>query len=682
MASPTSSYFSRLRRLVLLLGLVLLAALVWLFAAGRSSDELPVASPTEEATAGPSGDTTLLGEGFEFTQSEKDRKVFHIAGESVRVRDGQKVLLDGVHLTFFDEDQVAYHVFADEANFDYGTRDARLTGNVRLSGPEGMTLTCDGLLLKNRGRLAESISPVVFTLGGVYQGRGDRLRVLFPQDLLTLSGNVRLTGQQEVAPIILTAQNLYLERPRQQIRATGNVILKQGPNLLRGGRVNAFLSEDESRLTFLRARWDVSGHWLPASTPAVASGELPTDLRFTGRSVSVVMNEAGTEPASIELEGTPVERATLISRSTAGTIQTLDASYLVARFQGPAGRYVEAFGRPHLVETLVGDDNTPLRQIDGDRLRATFDVEGELRELTAGPDVVLKDPTTEATGDRLVYSEEGAAAELFGEPAVALSERGRLEAPRLTYNRTNGLLHADGGVVCEFENSEELGFGDTPLGGGEEEGPVRVESAEAFFRDEPRAAMFRGKARAWRGSSLLLADELRVDAEPQGGGDVLTGRGSVKTLWVDSASGQAPVEVTSRQVEYRQAAGELRYRGQVRTQQGGRTLACRALDLALTESGEAESMTCVDNVRLVDPASDHRAEGSRAYYDLVAKTIDLRGDPAKLIKGDGAEVEGRRVVYDIEGGRGRVMATDESQPTAPVVPTDAVADGTGGEGER
>ncbi|MEM7050700.1 MAG: LPS export ABC transporter periplasmic protein LptC [Acidobacteriota bacterium] len=656
---PRQPPLAGLRRLLLLLLLVGFAGLVWLLVAGQAGDERKVAEDVPRSEI-PPGDITLLGEGFEFTQTEKNLKVFRIEGASVRIRQGNQVLLDQVRLTLYDDDQTAYHVVADEASFDHGTRDARLSGNVRLSGPQGMELTCRGLLLKNRGRLAESTSPVAFAYAGAYDGQGDRLRILFPEDLLTLAGNVRVTSTLPAAAMTLTADNVFMERPRKQIRATGNVELRQGGNVVRGRRLNMFLSDDERRVTFVRARWEVSGRYAAPQ----ASPDQPSALRFTARSVSMLMKENGTEPRSVEFEGAPDQRTVVTTQSATGVLQTLDASYIVTRLEGVGGRYMEAFGRPTLVESRVDAPDAVLRRVIGDRLRAVFDGQGELSNLESGPDVELEDGTHHAIGDRLTFegSGETGEAELFGTPVEVTSERGELTSPHVVLERKSGLLRADQGVSALLQDGDELGFDGTPLGEGE--GPIRVEAETAFFRDQPRAALFRGGARAWRGSSLLVGDEIRADVTDEG--DVLSARGNVKTLWIDPTQGRQPVEVIAQEMEYRQGQGVLLYRGGVHSQQGGRKLSGKRLEVELDDDGRARTMACYDTVRLTDPASGNRAEGDQALYDLAARTIDLRGAPAKMVKSDGAELQGRRVLYELDGGRGRVLGTgDEAADEEP-----------------
>ncbi len=279
---------------------------------------------------------------------------------------------------------------------------------------------------------------------------------------------------------------------------------------------------------------------------------------------------------------------------------------------------------------------------------------------------------------------------MTGDPVHAVTGRGELYAPQVTWEEKSGILRAEGGSRAVLAEGAAAGIDGSPLGAGE--GPVRVESESAFWRDEPQAVLFRGGVRAWRGDSLLLADELR--GERKDGAEVLTANGGVRTVWtgapaVDSgdagggeAGGEAsgeegdgvPVEVTARTMTYRRPLGRdegtVVYREQVRAEQGERVLVCRDLEIDLDEEGQAERMTCTGQVKLEDRAAGNTATGERAVYELGARTVDITGEPVVLTRADGSEIEGRRVLYEVDAGRARVLsgpgaAVPDSKPEAP-----------------
>ena len=81
---------------------------------------------------------------------------------------------DDVALTLYDEEGTPYHVEAAEARYDRESRDATLEGSLRLMGPDGMVLTADGLILRNRGQRIETRGPAELLYGGLYRATADR----------------------------------------------------------------------------------------------------------------------------------------------------------------------------------------------------------------------------------------------------------------------------------------------------------------------------------------------------------------------------------------------------------------------------------------------------------------------------------------------------------------------------
>jgi lipopolysaccharide transport protein LptA len=246
-----------------------------------------------------------------------------------------------------------------------------------------------------------------------------------------------------------------------------------------------------------------------------------------------------------------------------------------------------------------------------------------------------------------------------------------MEAPRVVYNTDQQIANARGGVKALLVKVEETALSGTPLAEGE--GPVHVESREAFWRQEPSSFLFRGDVRAWRGENLLLAPELRGDKET----DQLAATGGVKTLWfptaeqADKAAGgtgrsaagkRSPIQVLAGEMTYQQQAGVLLYTGNVRVDQEGKTLACQRLEVDLDDEHQAETMTCTGATRLNDPKAGRRVEGERAVYHVGERRVDIFGDPVVMNDRDGNQVRGKRALYFMDDGRVEVKGKDEPAP--------------------
>lgn len=651
-----------LRRLLLVVVVGGALALVAVYLVGRSRRPAPPPRAAGGSGATPGGEITLIGQGFEYTQTDKGRKVFRLRGDSLKVRQGNQVLLDGVGLTLYNEAGAPYEVASREATYDQQEQSALLTGEVVLKGPGGIEVATEGLRLGAGGKAVDSTGAVAFRYGQAYAGRADSLRANVPKDLLILGGNARVDSLPGTEPpLALTAQRLLFERDRHQVRADYEVELRRGSDVLRAGRLNVLLSADDRRVEFLRARWEVSGV-LATGAGAAADGRAASTVTFRGEVLSAIMAQDGRSPRSVELEGTATAPLQLDSRSAGGPVDTLTAGYAVASFTGGELVRVEAFDQPQLTETAAGAPHQVLRRMRAERITASFAAGGRLAAVAADGSVDYRAADLAATGERLRYDAAGGRGEMFGAPVRASSARGELVAPRVAFEEKSRILRADGGVRATLAEAEAGGLAGSPLAAGE--GPVRVEATEAFWRDQPRSVLFQGDVRAWQGKNLLLAAALHGDETAAG--DALSATGGVKTVWTPAppagaagATGEpadGPVEITAEEMDYDRQVGVLRYRRQVRVDQEGRALACSDLVVALDERGRATTMTCTGEVRLTDRVAGNTATGERAVYDLASRAVEIEGEPVRLTKADGARVEGRRVLYDLARGSARVLA--------------------------
>lgn len=683
-----------LRRVLLALLALGVVVIVLVFILRR---EPPVPAPRPAEGPAPEEELTLLGEGFEFTQSEEDRPVFHIRGESIKVRRGNVVLLEEVGITLYDEEGTPYHVQADEARYDRESGDATLDGSLRMMGPDGMVLTADELIIRREGQSVQTAGGRVEVLyGGVYRGTADRFVARLRRNVFALAGKAEVTRLDRDPAPVLRAASITYEREESLVSADREVTLQSGEDVLTAERLVVFLTPESGDVEAVRARHAVDGRLAAAAEAGVPQVGDETRRAAAGQvrgdSLLVFFDQSGRAERA-ELEGAAGAPATLVSEGAGGLDDTLTAAKIETRVRADGGQDVTASGASRLVETRRGGDPAaPLRVMTAARMTAVVAPEGGIERLDAfaGPSglggaVVYQDAEATVTGQRLAYRAAEGMAEMVGDPVHAVTGRGELEAPQVTWEQASGLLRAEGGSRAVLAEGAAAGIDGSPLGSGE--GPVRVESASAFWRDEPQAVLFRGGVRAWRGDSLLLADELR--GERKDGAEVLTASGGVRTVWTgapgeDGAGGDGrdgdgvPVEVTAGTMTYRRPLGSeegaVVYREAVRAEQGERVLVCRDLEIDLDEEGQAERMTCTGQVKLEDRAAGNTATGERAVYELGARTVDITGEPVVLTRADGSEVAGRRVLYDVDAGRARVLSGPgaaepaAAEPGAPETP--------------
>lgn len=679
---------ARLRKLLLAAMILVVAAVAGLFMFGRMGQR-DMRRQVEEGAASEAGEgTALIGEDFDYTFTERERPLFRIRGESIRASQAGTVFLDDVGVTLYDEQGRAYHVESREASFSRESNEGKLQGNVILKGPTGLQLRTAQLHINEKGRVLVSPKPVVLRYADQYVARAQKLRVNLNDEMFILAGNTRVESLPGAEiPLALTADRTIYERKTRLLRVEGNAVLRRGLEQVKAQRLGVHLTADEKSLAFVRAMFNVSGR-LAGQSPQASV------VRFSGRDLAVQM-QPGVEnqPRKVVLEGGERNRA-MIETVGAGVTRTLTGLQIEGMMANGAMTEAEAFGGVDLRETTRaggGSGDRETRRATGMRAKAGFRPDGQLSSVELINKITFRDAQTRATGKRATLDLDSGRGEFFGDPLVdVVSTRGRMTAPRVLYNVEHQILNAVGGVRAVMEQVEDSDLAGTPLGQGE--GPVHVESREAFWRQEPSSFLFRGDVRAWRGENLMLTAELRGDKTA----NELTAAGGVKTLWIPSAKDtakaqgktakgdpqvkRAPVEVVAQEMSYREGAGVLSYRGSVRVVQEGKTLTCDKLDVDIAEDNKAEKMTCTGDARLNDPQGGRLITGQKAVYDLTARRMDITGDKVMMRDREGNQVQGRRVIYFVDDGKVEVKSKDDSPAAAPAGAagtSSGVAGGTG-----
>src|SRR5262245_24103403 len=97
-ASPQVRKLQRLRHLLLAALAAAILGVVGLYMFGRAGREAP--SAQADGTAGKPG-VAVAGEGFDYTLTQGDAKIFRIRGDRIRSDRDENVELEGVALTFY-----------------------------------------------------------------------------------------------------------------------------------------------------------------------------------------------------------------------------------------------------------------------------------------------------------------------------------------------------------------------------------------------------------------------------------------------------------------------------------------------------------------------------------------------------------------------------------------------------
>ncbi len=646
-----------IRRLLLAIGILGVGALALMLAAYRFGKSGLETDGAEERAATPADDAAITaGQKFDFVHTIDGRRVFRIQAESSLQDRQDTIYLETVVLDVFRDDGETYRVTSRQARVNEKTWEARLEGDVVVSGWGELELEARALELQHGGQILASVGGVQFRYPPDLEGRATDLRLDRRTDTISLTGGVQIRNiAGSEVPIRLDCERLVYQRGEAMVRALDEVFIRHGDQELAARALTIFLLDDQKSLRSLRARWDVVGAVRAATD---FGGE--SRMEFRGQFLQLEPAPEEPETRSVLLEGSGGDVASVKVVDPDGLGRTLTAQVLEGVTVAGQPVSISGRGEPLLIEEFLDFETPyPLRRLCARRGRALFLGDGSLGQILLNDRVELWNREYHLSGGSQAAIELDTGKIAIEGPSVDLfSERGDLSAPRITYSRDKGLIRAESGVRASLEAGSAVAFEKTPFGQGQE-GPIRVEAAVALYTEEPAAFTFLGGVRAWRGQNLLLAEQLRGEQETR----ELSAGGGVRTIWFSapstngSSSEVEPIEVTSQVLTYRQSEGIVVYSGDVRVEQARRVITCRELSVELDESGhEARSMTCRQDVQLVDSANQRQVFGDSAVYSVDSKRVEVFGDEVRLIDAHNNRLQGRYLLYDLGAGTVQIQS--------------------------
>ncbi len=646
-----------IRRLLLAVGILGVGSLVLMLAAyrfGKSGLETEV---TEETTTTTSTDETAVaaGEGTDFIHTIEGRRVFRIRAETSLQDREDTVHLETVILDVFREGGETYHITSKNARVNERTWEARLEGDVVVSGWGELELEARALDLQHGGQLLVSSGAVKFRYPPDLEGRATSLRLDRSTDTISLSGGVHIRNAAGTEiPIRLDCERLVFRRGEGLLRALDDVFIRHGEQQLSARALTIFLLDDQKSLRSLRARWNVTG---TALTATEFGGQMRVEFR--GELLELEPSPGDLTTRKVRLEGSGADPASVKVVDADGLGRTLSAQVLNSVTIAGQPVSIDGQGRPLLIDEFLDlEPPYPLRQLCARRGRALFLADGGLGQIVLNDRVELADRDFHLSGGSQAILDLDTGKIAIEGPSVELySERGDIAAPRITYSRDKGLIRAELGVRASLESGSAAAFEKTPFGHGQ--GPIRVESAEAVYSEDPATVTFLGGVRAWRDENILLAEQLRGDQTTR----EMSASGGVRTLWFTapksdgSSATPESIEVTSEYLTYRQTDDTVVYSGGVRVEQAQRVIACRELSVKLDGAGrEAQRMTCRDQVQVVDSATQRQVLGDSAVYSVAEERVEVYGDVVRLIDSQNNRMEGKYLLYDLEAGTVQIQS--------------------------
>jgi LPS export ABC transporter protein LptC len=281
----------RILVLVALAGVTLALAMTY----GRRDEpqtEITMSPLTQEPAA--EGPVIDQAETFEISGTREGRAAFVLRARTVTGFAGERKLLDGVHLTVYDEEGRATQITARTGQFDPAARRAQLTGDVAIESATGLSLLTDVLFYDSERDMIFTADPIVFGLNGL-SGEGRGLNYQVRERRIKIPDRVSLwtTGPKGTTPTRITSGDLVTWLDDHTAVFTGDVKLTRGAEVLRGNYLKLWFDEDRSNVNALSAFGDVIASLTPGADGLMS--ELRSDsltARFSSPAETIEEAEA------------------------------------------------------------------------------------------------------------------------------------------------------------------------------------------------------------------------------------------------------------------------------------------------------------------------------------------------------------------------------------------------------
>jgi lipopolysaccharide export system protein LptA len=582
--------------------------------------------------------------GFEFVERVAGREIFRLLSKRTLGLSSGWHDIEGVRLQFYQDGEPGPVLSCEGARFNIQTRDAELSGSVRLELPSGGILTTDAGSFSATSRIFTAGDEVLFVSGATF-GRAGNASYDLERDEITLGGGA--TIRTEEGATLTAPQAVYR-------RKAAKVVFPQGAELqLQETRIEA-----------------------PMMSVNLESGDGPPsriemDGGVTARSLA---------PDRVATAEGWMERVVAI-RDGAGRWQidaTTTSRWLSLRFIGGEGYFERelktwalraALGENGLIN-LRAEQGVCIREIptegavrlgEAGSARVWFD-EGQATDVEMLRDVVVRSEGLEGRGYRARMTPQAGLVMLHGDPTgpgrvLLMSERGRLSCDQAQLFSREGRSEARGNVQGEIRNVSLVGG----AGGGTGE-PAHFASDTLEVSEKGAVYHLRGSSRLWQGHRLLLADDVVFHH-----GDPATVRasGHVRTtlpasqLGVGDDSG-SDVVVVARSLDYDQDSGSAIYRGNVRYSDPQHTLAAAELSVFFDEHDEISVIEAVGAVEIVIIESGRRLTGQYARREASTQLITVTGSPVRISDPSGSEVSGSSLTWNQADGTVSVAGGTET----------------------
>jgi len=130
------------------------------------------------------------------TLASDNFKLWDLNAQTARIfEDGNKILLEDLHITFYQRSGTTYKLSADQGELDMETRNIHINGNVKAVLPDNATIKTQSAFYNNTSRVITSRERLTITRGALtMQGIG--LTANLGTETVEILKNVKVIGNK------------------------------------------------------------------------------------------------------------------------------------------------------------------------------------------------------------------------------------------------------------------------------------------------------------------------------------------------------------------------------------------------------------------------------------------------------------------------------------------------------
>lgn len=631
-----------------------------------------------------------ITEGYRYTSTKEGRLTFQLlAARDTSYADGRHDL-ESLDLTSYSsEGKENLRVQAARGTYQQSVGIVTLTGQVRVTSPDGLEVMTESLTYQQREDVASTDVAIAFRRGDLSGSSTGavlhaKTRALFLQKDVCVVNAAPARGG---LPVEIRSQRADYDEAGGVLRFIGEAKITQGKQMGAADAITGFLNPQSRRID----RIELRGHSLlrdererPSSLESVDMTFFFDEAQHLKMAVAAGQARAHAEAADgrreiaaekLEAHYAPGEESsTLASISSQGRTaiklspdpasagsekaseRSIEADAMQVRFH-PGGEFIseaEAAGNAViLINPLSAGPKAERKRVRAPRLVAAFYPTGNaIRSFVGEGGVTVEIEPLEAQAEKPQQAEKG---DQKGDQKAGQKTK-RRERRVLTGRKLSGQLHEATQEISELQLE-----GDTRY----TEGERNASAARASYTAHNETLELRGEPAIWDATARTHAAEIDVHL----GEAVSQARTRVRTTYYsrettgDAApfkKSKAPVFITSERAVVRHNEGAARYLGKVRAWQDDNFVSAETIEL---DRGE-RTMVAWDDVQSALYSVEREDEkGVKQVVPLFVSSDRLTyRDETRTVSYDG-RVKLRQGSDRIEAAKADAIMDDENRLT-------------------